>query len=111
MGFLTGIFSNIKNWLIAIGAAVIGFFIWKNNSDRKEAEEELQQAKDEIIDGEIETAKKAAVLETERVKKELETKIKVLKDIGNTEDKEQIAELEKKLKEAKNKDTEISFVI
>jgi len=95
-------FDTIKLWLMGIVSAIIGFFIWKNNHDRKVAEEELESVKDQIQDAEVETAKRVEQAKGDATKKELETKIKVLKEIGNKEDTDKISELENQIKDVEN---------
>lgn len=95
-------FDTVKLWLMGIVSAIIGFFIWKNNHDRKVAEEELESVKDQIQEAEVETAKRVEKVKSDVTKKELETKIKVLKEIGNKEDDEKIAELENQIKEVED---------
>jgi predicted negative regulator of RcsB-dependent stress response len=95
-------FTNIKNILMGLLLAIVGFFVWKNNNDRKEAEEELQDVKDSIQEIKVETIKKVNTAEKEEMKKELETKVKVLKDKSDPSDSVEISRLEKQIEDVEN---------
>jgi predicted negative regulator of RcsB-dependent stress response len=99
---MLSMFTNIKNILMGLLLAIVGFFVWKNNNDRKEAEEELQDVKDSIQEIKVETIKKVNTAEKEEMKKELETKVKVLKDKSDPSDSVEISRLEKQIEDVEN---------
>ena len=104
--------SKIKNYLIMISTAIIGFFIWKNNEDKKKAEKELSHIKEKIIKDNADVRVQIANEEIKVIKKETETKINVINDRNKSEKnvKKEISEIEKIFNEVKD-DEEINITV
>lgn len=109
---ITGFFGNIKNIVIVVVTTLVGFFLWNTNRQKENAEEALEDIKEDVIKSSANAKVEAVEDEKKEIAKELKTRIKVLKEKEETsiEDAESIKELERQLSRV-DKDEKVTITI
>jgi vacuolar-type H+-ATPase subunit I/STV1 len=108
--FITGFFSNTKNIIMAIGAALIGGYVLKQKYNAYKAEDKLKTIETKIAKANVVVAKEVAKSKAEAKEIETSSTIETLRTLKEEKKKvlEEMDEIEKVIVETQKEKEEVT---